>query len=276
MIKKKINLIKKPLVAYIAYAPFGLVKFKKFILSYLKYSSGEKHDLLICYKGFSDYKEIFKWKSIVPSKHIEFFEKNEKNDFDIGSYFRIAEKYKDRHILYISSHQTINCNKWLKIFKNHYKENSVICSSAVYTSISSQFLNFYYSQFTKFQQLRWGIKHWLNVKYFPNPHIRTVGFLIKAKDLLSLKIDKNKFIKKIETNYFESGRKGLSNQLLKRGFNLILVNSDNKSFRIRDWGKSKTFYLDNQEKIIFNDNQTYTYFKASQKKKIKMNKSVWG
>ena len=100
--------------------------------------------------------------------------------------------------------------------------------------------------------------------------------MIKAKDLLSLKIDKNKFIKKIETNYFESGRKGLSNQLLKRGFNLILVNSDNKSFRIRDWGKSKTFYLDNQEKIIFNDNQTYTYFKASQKKKIKMNKSVWG
>jgi hypothetical protein len=94
--------------------------------------------------------------------------------------------------------------------------------------------------------------------------------------LLLVKVNKSKLIKKIETNYFESGRNSLSNQLIKKGFKLILVNSDNKSFKINEWNKSETFCLGNQEKLIFTDNRTDEYFKASYNIKKKMNKSHWG
>ena len=57
----------------------------------------------------------------------------------------------------------------------------------------------------------------------------------------------------------------MSNQLLKKGFRLIIVNSDNKSFDINEWNKSKTFCLDDQEKLIFLDNKTNQFLKASNK-----------
>ena len=51
-----------------------------------------------------------------------------------------------------------------------------------------------------------GVIHLLKVKLFPNPHIRTTGFFINSDDLLEVKVNKEKLVKKIETNYFESGR----------------------------------------------------------------------
>ena len=94
--------------------------------------------------------------------------------------------------------------------------------------------------------------------------------------MLSLNFDKIRLTKKIETNYFEAGRFGLSNQLLKKGFELILINSDNKCFKINEWKNSETFCLGNQNKLVFIDNRTEEYAKCSEKEKIKRSKSCWG
>jgi len=119
------------------------------------------------------------------------------------------------------------------------------------------------------------LKHLINVKLFPNPHIRTTGFFMNSNDLLKLKFDRNKFVKKIETNYFEAGRKGLSAMSIKNGFDLLLVNSENEVFEMNDWKKSQTFCLGEQEKLIFIDNRTEEYSKASLKIKQKMTKFTW-
>ena len=114
------------------------------------------------------------------------------------------------------------------------------------------------------------------VKLFPNPHIRTTGFFIKSKDLLSINIDTKKLTQKIQTNYFESGKNGLSNKLGEKGFELILVNSDNKSFKISDWKKSETFFLKTQKKLIFSDNRTEKYLLLSELERNRMTKLYWG
>ena len=101
------------------------------------------------------------------------------------------------------------------------------------------------------------------MKLFPNPHIRTTAFFIKAENLLELNVNRKKLIKKINTNYFEGGRFGFSSQLLKKGFKLILVNSDNKSFSIDNWKYSETFCLGEQKKLLFTDNRTEEYEKSS-------------
>ena len=97
-----------------------------------------------------------------------------------------------------------------------------------------------------------------------------------AKDFLSLKYNKEKFTKKIETNYFESGRNGISNQLIKRGFKLLIINSDNNKFNINDWKKSETYCLSNQSKLIFKDNRTEEYENADYFEKNKRIKFCWG
>ena len=266
----------KPLVAYLAYEPFKFEKLNKFIENYVFYNSGHEHDLLICFKGFKNSETISEWKKKIKISFIEFNDSNQPNDFDIGSFFRIAEKYKDRNIFFIGSHCLPIFNNWLKIFFNHFENKMLLGSHSSYASISSEFLSFYHHNYSKSQQLRWGIKHLFKFKLFPNPHVRTSAFLINAKDLLSCDFNRKKFIYKIETNYFESGRNSITNQLLKKGFKVGIVNSDNKYFSINEWKKSQTYSLDNQQKLIFSDNRTNIYFKANIDKKNIIRKNNWG
>ena len=266
----------KPIVVYLACKPLGIEHLKRFIKNYKYFDSGHDHDLVICFKQFNNYKEVDLRKKEISLRFIEFYDDHINIDFDIGSYLRIAKIYPKRKILFLGTYTIPNKKNWLKIFVNHYSEKKLIGSSGSWASLASQFLNFEYSQYTIFQQIRWGLIHFLKVKLFPNPHIRTTGFFINSDDLLLVKVDKQKLVKKIETNYFESGRNSLSSQLLKKGFKLIIVNSDNKSFEVNEWNKSKTFCLDKQEKLIFLDNKTNEYLKASNKIKKKMTKSHWG
>ena len=270
------NILNKPLVAYVAYGPLGIEHLKKFIKNYEKYESGFEHDLLICFKNFSDYSKIQEWKKIININFIEFYDREIKNDFDIGSYFRIAKKYSDRLIFFLGTYAAPIVRNWLKILINNYEPKSVLGTMGSYASMPSQFFNFYYNQYTKFQQIRWGLYHMIKVKLFPNPHIRTNGFMISAKDFLSLKYDRNKFVKKIETNYFEGGRFGMSNQLLSKGFKLFIVNSDNKKFDLDDWYKSDTYCLNHQEKLLFTDKRTNEYHLADTSEKKKLTKHTWG
>lgn len=267
---------KKPLVSYVAYEPYGIEYLKRFLQKYSFYESGFDHDLLICFKQFKNFETIKKWKKIINFKFIEFDDSGQENDFDIGSYFRIAKKFSDRQILFLDTHTRPNTNNWLKIFVNHYKKKSIVGATGSMSSLPSQFLNFFYDQHSKLQQLRWGLYHLLHVKLFPNPHIRTTAFFLAAKDLIELNYNTKKFVHKIQTNYFEAGRSSLSNKLQKKGFDLILVNSDNKSFKIDEWAKSETFCLGDQKKLVFIDNRTEEYSNASYEEKLKRTKFCWG
>ena len=272
-------LSQKPIVAYIAYEPYGKNYLLRFIKKYKKYQSGYDHDLVICFKQFKSKDTIEEWENIMIKENIKFirFDDNSQiNDFDIGSYFRISEFFSNRYILFLNTHCRPNSNNWLKIFLNHYENKSVVGAFASMSSLSSQFLNFFFNQHSKFQQIRWGLKHFLHVKLFPNPHIRTTAFFIKAENLLELNINRKKLIKKINTNYFEGGRLGLSSQLLKKGFKLILVNSDDKSFSIDRWKYSETFCLGEQKKLLFTDNRTEEYEKSSTQEKLRRSKFCWG
>ena len=273
------SLSNKPVVAYLAYEPYGITYLEQFLDNYKKFNSGYDHELLICFKSFKNIENITHWKNVINKRSINFVDYTdiqEKSDFDINSYLRIAKDYVDRHILFLNTYTKPNCNNWLKIFINHYKNKSIIGATASMASLSSQFLNFFYDKHSKFQQLRWGIKHLIHVKLFPNPHIRTTAFFLSAEDLLSLNYNKIKLTNKIETNYFEAGRYGLSSQLLKKGFELILINSDNKSFQIKEWKNSETFCLGSQKKLIFVDNRTEEYANCSREEREKRTKSCWG
>ena len=266
----------KPIVVYLACKPLGIGKFQNFIKNYKYFDSGQDHDLLICFKQFDNYDEVNLWKKEISLKFIDYHDKFIKNDYDIGSYLRIAKSYPKRNILFIGTYTIPNKKNWLKIFINHYSNKRLLGATGSWASLASQFLNFEYSQHTIFQQIRWGLIHFFKVKLFPNPHIRTTGFFINSDDLISIKVNTSKLVKKIETNYFEAGRNSLSNQLVKKGYELIIVNSDNEAFKMNEWNKSKTFCLNSQEKLIFIDNKTNEYSKASDKTKKIMTKSHWG
>ena len=266
---------KKILVVYLLYYPILNKTLKDFIRFYRKYKSGHTHELLICFKGF-DLISANKWKKKISIKYTFFQDNDKRNDFDIGSFFRVAKLYNDRLILFLNSYAYPNCNNWLKIFMDSYEKNSIVGAHGSYGSLSSQCLSFKYKDLSIYKSIKYGLVHFFYCKLFPNPHIRTSNFLIKATDFLCLKVDKNKFTKKIHTNYFESGRFGMSSQLLKKGFKLLIVNSENKKFNVLDWVNSKTAFLNNQEKLVISDHRTREFDLLTNDKKKKLENMNWG
>jgi len=276
LLKKK-EISKFPLVVYLLYFPIAKKTLKYFINCYLRFISGNKHELLICFKGFDDnYKNIEYWKRKIPLKYTFYLDKSESNDFDIGIYFRVAKDYPDRLILFLNSYAYPNCNNWLRIFTDNYENKTLLGGHGSNGSIASQCLSLKYKNLTLFQSIKYGIVHFTNCPVFPNPHIRTSNFFIKSNDFLSLKTDRFNFNKKIHNNYFESGRFGMSNQLLKKNFKIYLVNSDNKRFLIKDWHKSDTAFFPNQKKLVISDHRTREFDLLPNNMKSELTRINWG
>ena len=149
----------KPLVVYLAYEPYGINLLKQFLINYNSYKSGHDHDLLICFKEFNK-KKIDLWASYIPNNYIKFVDEHNVNDFDIGSFFRIAEKFPNRLILFLNSFAKPITTDWLKIFLDNYKKKSVVGGHGVYASLSSMFLKFQIKNYASpgriyFTSLKW-------------------------------------------------------------------------------------------------------------------------
>ena len=123
---------RKTLVVYL-YTKFdninSLINFK---LNYLKFDSGYSHDLLICFKLLTKHDLELTKKQLYGINYISFIDDEKKNDYDFGSYKRVAQKYKERDIFFINSHSYPIFEKWLqKLMK--YKD--VACDTTLFKSV---------------------------------------------------------------------------------------------------------------------------------------------
>ena len=88
----------KILVCYLFTKFDDELSLKKFLDNYTKITSGLDHDLLICFKLLNKNKidnlKIF-LKNI---KYVEYIDSSDVNDYDFGSYKRIANDFSDRNI----------------------------------------------------------------------------------------------------------------------------------------------------------------------------------
>jgi hypothetical protein len=96
--------------------------------------------------------------------------------------------------------------------------------------------------------------HVRDIPRFPNPHIRSNGFIIRRTDLVrefpSIKPGKNAAYE------FESGAHGITARLLAAGKTAVLVDRNGRTYLPRDWPKSRTFRLGQQVGLMIGDNQT--------------------
>lgn len=248
----------------------SILKFQKY---YKKYKSGSKHSLLICFKLLNQ-KKIFTLKRILKNlNYIQFVDPEVANDYDFGSYKRVAKKYPNHKILFLNSHSYPISNNWLKKLLLHFRIKTIIGTSAscesLLTSLKMKKINKFYSFFKHL------IKYKKNFKPFPNPHIRTSSFLIKGSDFTSFVKTKN-FFNKDDAWLAESGLSNLTNFFKKKKFNIYVVNSDGVKFTENNWKLSETYCYLNQTRNIISDKHTRKYLSLNQcHKKISQIK-VWG
>ena len=262
-----------PVVCYLFTSYDHVNSLMNFINNYSKFNAGINHKLIICYKLIEKTKLEPLRNLFLNITHEEFIDPETKNDYDFGSYNRVAAKFQDNDILFLNSHSYPISDNWLKKLMLFKDEDTVIGSSASYESLAdSIILKKIYKYFSYiFKKVRFN----KNFKNFPNPHLRTTGFLIKGKSYCEFMF--NRSIKNKEDAWkIESGKNSLTNFFKKKNFKFFVVNSENKKFTEENWMLSETYCYLNQSKSIISDKQTRKYLSLStEEKKIAQNK-VWG
>jgi len=109
---------------------------------------------------------------------------------------------------------------------------------------------------------------------FPNPHLRTNGFMLERELLLEL--DWPEPQTKTQAWGLESGRRSLARQVWDRGLDVCVVGRDGRGYSCRQWRDSHTFRLADQSNLLIADNRTQHYDRASARLRHRMSEMAWG
>lgn len=269
------NISRKILVCYLFTKFDSIEDFKNFIKNYNSFKIGQEHSLMICCKLLDEVKKnsiinLLKDSNI---KFELFYDPSLNNDFDFGSYYRVAQIHSNSLIFYLNASSKPITDNWLRILSNEYEENSLLGTTASFESHSSNIkLKKNYKIFSFIYKR---LMNLIFFKPFPNPHIRTTGFLIKGSEYL--KFMKNRLIRsKIDAWKIESGKHSLTNYFKKLNYNIYIINSDGNKFLEKDWKLSKTYNYSDQNKSIISDKHIRKYHNLNPDEKLKFQNNTWG
>jgi hypothetical protein len=109
---------------------------------------------------------------------------------------------------------------------------------------------------------------------FPNPHIRTTGFMIQRE--IFLKLSGKPFKTKLDACHFESGSNNMTRQLLQSGLKALVVGRNGSGYEVQDWCKSSTFRYKDQNNLLIGDNHTRSYHSLTASSQLTYSYMTWG
>ena len=109
---------------------------------------------------------------------------------------------------------------------------------------------------------------------FPNPHIRSNGFIIRRDRMLSFAPSRMR--SKVDASLFESGKAGLTARLRFAGLSAVIVGRNGECFDVADWPGSETFRLGRQANLLVADNHTRAFASMSDGARVAIARMTWG
>jgi len=244
-------------VAYIARGADKdfFVSFGRFIESYKINNAGLEHTLYVIYKGFLNVEHLEKAKELIKGiYHVPLY----FNDytFDIGAYIEFARTVESDFICALNTNTEILSNDWLwKLSQNLALPNvGLVGATASYEGPKNSDGIF---------------------PAFPNPHIRSTGFMMNRELFYSI-AKSHHIIDKFDAYKFESGLESLTSKVLSLGMRVLLVGANGRGYSMKFWPISKTFRMGLQENLLIADNQTRNYMKLPWSQKIEFVNRTWG
>lgn len=227
------------------------------------YRSGIEFQLIVAIKGCSIEQENIVKKTLSFLDPI-FFHCIDHN-FDIGTYQEIVKEFKYENFIMMNSSSRPLADNWiLEMLKAVNVQNTgLVGTMGSYESLAVK-------------NLHGTISNKDNFNAFPNPHVRTTGFIIKRDVFNGVTKNIKNFRNKMDAYKFESGKKNLTRKILELGLKVSIINSEFKLFEINDWERSKTFRQFNQEKLLIMDKISSSYEKMSDNLKFIKTIQTWG
>jgi hypothetical protein len=267
-------------VVHLVRAQNGVEPFRCFLESYRQNDGGIEHDLIVVLKGFDEAQSNKEYLKLLKDFKHTYIEVPDIG-YDITAYFAAFRHYAKqyRYFCFLNSFSVLQDKNWLQQFHEYISQSNVglvgatgSWQSHIYKKMSwfKVFIKVGIDHFQLYKdKIYWKrvvlgiVGSWnhvlflVNCKPFPNFHIRTNAFMISAKLLQQIHLPTIK--NKIDAYKFESGRNGLTTQVLMLKKKVLVVGKDGKGYEMQLWNESKTFWQSEQENLLVADNQTRDY-----------------
>jgi hypothetical protein len=269
----------------LVWAPLGISPFKEFIASYKENRCGVEHTLLIIFNGFQQGESLDEYHALLEGLTYSSLPLPQPVQ-DIPAYYAAAENFQHQYFCFLNSYSVILDHDWLaKIYEHVRREGvGVVGLTGSYESLYSGFLHHW-----RWNRSKWFYRGALGIEYnklrelialkrrfppFPNYHLRSNGFCLSRKLLLSLKVDAVK--KKMDAYEFESGHESLTRQIMAMNLKALVVGRDGRAYEKESWRESFTFRSGGQRNLLVADNQTRQYETADPKTQRSLEDAAWG
>jgi hypothetical protein len=204
--------------------------------------------------------------------------------FDIDAYAAASARLSYRYLVFLNSFSVLQDAEWLlKLYRHVTRDGvGVVGATGSWSKTWGDLatLNYclqgkplikrlyWYSRFP----FSWALSRTQFAPY-PNPHIRTNGFMLSRELFLRLRLRPNR--SKMDVYRFESGHRGMTRQILGLGLRALVVGRDGRAYDQQDWPASNTFWRRNQENLLVADNQTRAYSEGDESARRRLAFFAW-
>jgi len=257
----------------------GVAAVEAFLKHYSEYPPGCDHALYFAVKGWERGPA---WETLIQLAEDfgAILVELPDDGFDWGAYFRIAAILQQPWVCFLNTHSRPVSPDWLrKLYLAAQAPGVGMVGATGSWESPAQFSFSIARNLGVMQGTRRFISSVLNrYKFpgFPNAHLRSNGFLIRRELFLEFSDEVNIPTDKKAAFFLESGRKGLSAFVRKKGLELIVVGSNGGCYSKESWADSATFRSGAQTNLLIEDNQTRTYINSVDQKKRGLAKLAWG
>lgn len=258
----------KPIgVVHLVWVPAGLAPLERFLASYQAHPGGIAHDLLVIFNGQRGAWELAPFEALLKDvPHIPLL--NYPATQDLTAYHRAARCATQSTLCFLNSYTELRDADWLaKLYAQHEREGvGVVGASGSWESFVPPLTHERrrLAERGLFGRARGHLRllsQCARYPAFPNPHIRTNGFLISRDLLLQLKGMTPR--SKAEAWRFENFRHNMTRQIQARGLRPLVVGKDGAGYEIDDWPRSNTYRQGDQSNLLLTDNRTQDYDEAT-------------
>lgn len=260
---------------------------RRFVDSYRRHVPGERHDLLIIFKGYTNEADKAPMKDMLTGVSYSAIDISDQG-FDIDAYWAVYRHFHTQfgHYLFLNSHSEILSDNWLRSFSHHLGKSGVglLGATGSYQSFASdcrypRYLEEAASSVWQAMKLRvgrpaLGVMRRMQFPRFPNAHIRSNAFMIASEVMGRVAVKRMRT--KIDCYRFESGTRSLTRQVEAMGLRPLLVDASGCAYEVDDWWKSNVFWRSGQENLLIADNQTRDYELGDLRRKAMLSHFAWG
>jgi hypothetical protein len=109
---------------------------------------------------------------------------------------------------------------------------------------------------------------------FPNPHVRSSGFMVRRAQLLEF--DPSEIKTKYDACAFESGIDSLTARVRRQGLAALIVANDGQGYDVADWWRSGTFRQQKEEGLVLADNRSGEFLQMPAGERLTHLRITWG